>query len=180
MTKYYTGKGDNGTTGILSNRRVSKADKLIESIGDLDELNSAIGVALAHVKDESVAKTLKSIQNELFILGANIASTNDKKVEKAQVKPDALKELEVAIGVLNEKTPELKEFVLPGGSLASAHLHLARAIARRAERSVIAASAGYTIADGVVPYLNRLSSYLFAAALYLNFNEKIEEAHPRY
>ena len=180
MTKYYTGRGDDGTTGILSGKRVSKSDKLIEAIGNLDELNSAVGVALSHVDDEVVAKELRSIQNDLFVLGANLASTNEEKVEKAQIKPESLKGLEASIMALSEKTPELGQFVLPGGSKASSNLHLARAIARRAERSVIAAGGDYKVDKAVVAYLNRLSSYLFAAALYINFKNKVEESHPSY
>ncbi len=180
MTKYYTGRGDDGTTGILSGKRVSKSDKLIEAIGNLDELNSAIGVALSHIDDEVVAKELKSIQNDLFVLGANLASTNGEKADKAQIKQESLGELESSIKALGEKTPELKQFVLPGGSKASSHLHLARAIARRAERSVIAAGDDYKIDKVAIAYLNRLSSYLFAAALYLNFKNRAEESHPSY
>ena len=181
MSKYYTGRGDDGTTGILSGKRVSKADVLIEAIGNLDELNSAIGVALSHVDDDIVSSGLKFIQNDLFVLGANLASTNeDGKMKKVQIRQDALDRLEASIKVLSDKTPELKRFVLPGGSEASSHLHLARAIARRSERSVVAAGARYKVDKMAVAYLNRLSSYLFAAALYLNSKNEVEESHPSY
>ncbi len=179
-TIYYTGKGDDGTTGILSDKRVGKDDVLIEAIGDLDELNSAIGVALSHVEDEQIKSHLKSIQNIIFVLGANLASTNEKKIDKAQIRRESIAELQEAIKQIGEKTPELKKFVLPGGSKAAAYLHLARAIARRSERSVIAASKIYKVDKEVVAYLNRLSSYLFAAALYMNHSKGVKESNPDY
>ena len=180
MAKYYTGRGDDGTTGIISGKRVSKADKLIEAIGDLDELNSAIGVAMSYIDDQTVVAGLRSVQNDIFVLGANLASTNEQKIDKAQIKPESLSRLEASIRDLGEKAPELKRFVLPGGSRASSHLHLARAMARRAERSVVAAGKEYKVDKAVMAYLNRLSSYLFVAAVYLNARDKISESHPSY
>ncbi len=180
MTKYYTGTGDDGTTGILADKRVSKADALMAAIGDIDELNSAIGLALSRIDDAAVSAQLRSVQNNLFILGANLASANGKKIDAAQINPKSLPELEVAIKALGDKMPELRQFVLPGGSEASAALHLARSVARRAERSAVAAGKSYNVDRGVIAYLNRLSSYLFAAALYLNHAKGIKESHPDY
>lgn len=179
-TIYYTGKGDDGTTGILSDKRVRKDNILIEAIGDIDELNSAIGVALLHADDETVKRHLKFIQNNLFVIGANLASTNEKKIEKAQIHHEAVSDLEESIRIVGSRTPELKKFVLPGGSEVAAHLHLARAIARRAERHVISASREYKVDKAVVAYLNRLSSYLFAAAIYLNHSKGVTESNPSY
>lgn len=179
-TIYYTGKGDDGNTGVLSDKRVRKDGILIEAIGNIDELNSAVGVALSHVEGGEVGKQLRSIQNTLFIIGANLASTNGGKIAKAQIKPEALPELEAAIKDIGNGLPELKKFVLPGGSRASAHLHMARAIARRAERSVVSASKEYKVDRDVVAYLNRLSSYLFAAALYVNHEKGVTESNPSY
>jgi cob(I)alamin adenosyltransferase len=127
-----------------------------------------------------VAGELGMIQNDIFVLGANLASANEKRTDKARMKPTSIERLEASIKALGEKMPELKRFVLPGGSVAAAHLHLARAMARRSERSVIAASAEYSVDGSVIAYLNRLSSYLFVAALYLNFKKGIEEQHPSY
>jgi cob(I)alamin adenosyltransferase len=179
-TVYYTGKGDDGTTGVLSGKRLRKDDALIEAIGNIDELNSAIGIAITHVKDKTVEGHLKSIQNILFILGANLASANERKLDKAQISPNSLVDLESYIKAIGDKIPELKKFVLPGGSKASAHLHMARAVARRCERSIITAKDAYNIDIEVLAYVNRLSSYLFAAALYLNLKEGIAESHPTY
>ena len=179
-TRYFTGRGDDGTTGILSSKRVRKDDSLIEAIGNLDELNSAIGVAIVHITDQSVRSQLVIIQNTIFIVGANLASTNDKKVDKAQIRPQAKVELEASISELSNKIPELRQFVLPGGTTGSSQLHMARAVARRCERSAVAASKDYKVDGGVIAYLNRLSSYLFVAALYLNHLNGMEERHPTY
>ena len=178
-TIYYTGKGDDGTTGVLSGKRLRKDDALIEAIGNIDELNSAVGIAIAHIEDEEVKNQLKSVQNILFILGANLASAEGKKMDKAQLNPDSLVELEAFIKKLGNAIPELKKFVLPGGSKASAHLHMARAIARRCERSIIAAKSTYNIDIEVVADLNRLSSYLFAAALYMNLKNGVQRSPTR-
>ncbi|MDE1834486.1 MAG: cob(I)yrinic acid a,c-diamide adenosyltransferase, partial [Candidatus Micrarchaeota archaeon] len=177
-TKYFTGRGDDGTTGILSNKRVRKDDALIEAIGNLDELNSVVGVALGQIKDETVRSRLMDIQNTLFVLGANLASTNEKKMHKAQIKDEAKAGLEAGIGELSKKIPELKQFVLPGGTSGSSQLHQARAVARRCERSAVAASKHYKVDAEVIAYLNRLSSYLFVAALYLNHMNGTAERHP--
>jgi cob(I)alamin adenosyltransferase len=179
-TVYFTGKGDDGTTGILSSRRVSKADRLIEAIGAIDELNSSIGVAMAYIQDNGIRDRLAAVQNDLFVLGANLASTNEKKIYEAQIRDDAVAMLEKAIAEIGSKTPQVKSFVLPGGDAGAAHLHESRSIARRAERAVISAAAEYKVDRGVIAYLNRLSSYLFAAALYVNHLKGVEESHPTY
>ena len=179
-TVYFTGRGDDGTTGLLSSARVSKADSLIEAIGSLDELNSAIGVAMAHVDKVSVRSSLASVQNDLFVLGANLASTNEKKVVEAQIKHEAVERLEAAISQIGAGMPELKSFVLPGGDIGAAQLHVARAAARRAERCIVRAASERRIDGEVVAYLNRLSSFLFAAALYVNHCKGVAEANPTY
>ena len=180
VTAYFTGKGDDGTTGILSGVRVSKSDKLIAAIGDIDELNSSIGVALSEIEDESLKGGLRSIQNDLFVIGADLASADSKKAGKAPKKRTAILRLESGITELSGKTPDLKKFVLPGGSRGSSCLHMSRAVARRAERSVISASKDYKINREIIAYLNRLSSYLFAAAVYLNHAKGIKESNPTY
>ncbi len=180
MSVYYTGTGDKGETNTLSDKRVSKASGIIEAIGSIDELNSAIGVALCKVNDSSLKNGLTSIQNNLFIIGANLASFSNPKVEKARINPEATRLLEEEIENMSKELPELKEFVLPGGSDAAASLHLARAIARRAERDVVRASEEHEIDDSAKAYVNRLSSYLFVAALYENYKSGTEEKHPTY
>ena len=179
-TVYFTGKGDDGTTGILASKRVSKSDRLIGAIGSIDELNSYIGVAMTYISDGLVNARLAVIQNDLFVIGANLAAANEKKIDKAQIKSSAVEGLEKAISELGGKTPPLKSFVLPGGDQGAAHLHMARAVARRAERCIIEAAAEYKVDRDVIAYLNRLSSYLFAAAVYVNHSKGVVESHPTY
>jgi cob(I)alamin adenosyltransferase len=180
LPKYYTGRGDDGTTGTLAGTRLKKSDKLMEAIGSLDELNSAVGVALSYVDDKLIADQLKSIQNDLFVIGAELASADGKKEVESKLKPDASARLEASIKELGDLMPGLDKFVLPGGSRAAAHLHMARSIARRTERMIVAAAGNYRIGNMVIAYLNRLSSYLFVAALYINFKDRVEELHPTY
>lgn len=180
LTRYYTGSGDDGTTGIISGRRVGKSDILIGAIGDLDELNSAIGIAVANLEDMPVRKQLETVQNAIFIIGAELASAGGSNAPKARITGKSVEELEACIKELGGSLPELKQFVLPGGSVPAALLHHSRAIARRAERSVVAASKTYAIDMHIVSYLNRLSSYLFTAALYINFKNNFKEANPHY
>lgn len=180
MANYYTGRGDSGDTGVLASSRLLKDDALIHAIGDVDELNSQLGVALFYTHDELVRRNLRLIQNDLFILGANLASIQEKKIDEAHIKKELLERLEKELDVMGKALPELKQFVLPGGGEASVQLHVARSIARRAERSIVAASKRYSIDRNVLAYMNRLSSFLFVAALYLNFREGIEESHPTY
>ena len=180
MSTYYTGKGDKGSTGILADRRVSKSDDLIEAIGNVDELNSYIGLSIYYIRDENLRKELRAIQNDLFIMGANLASLGNKAIKKAIMSPDAVMRVEKAMDPIAAKLPELKQFVLPGGNEGAVHLHVARSIARRTERRIVAVSEKHGLDDAVVAYINRLSSFLFVAALYLNFNEGVGEEHPTY
>ncbi len=177
---YYTGKGDKGYSGLLGEGRFAKNDPVIASIGEIDELNSAIGVALYYTHDDLVRARLREIQNDLFIIGASVASAQNVKLAKAKLGDGAVGGLEEAIGDMGRRMPELKKFVIPGGCEAAVHLHLARAIARRAERSVVAASKAHAIDQRIMGYMNRLSSYLFVAALYLNYIEGVRESHPAY
>ncbi len=179
-TSYFTGKGDDGTTGVISGARISKSDTLISAIGDIDELNSSIGVAICEIEDESLKTGLKSVQNDLFVIGASLASSDKNDRREGFGGEAAILRLEARIREIAGKTPDLKKFVLPGGSRGSACLHMSRAIARRAERSVIVASGEHSIDRRIVAYLNRLSSYLFAAAVYLNHAKGIKESNPTY
>jgi cob(I)alamin adenosyltransferase len=181
MTVYYTGKGDDGSTGLMGKERVGKDSCMVQAIGDLDELNSIVGVAIANTPDEYINKMLKSIQDRLFIVGAEVsASVEGGTKPKSVLGDNNIKDLERQIDEIGSTLPELKKFVLPGGSLSSAYLHLARSTARRAERSIVALSKEAKISPHVLQYLNRLSSFFFAAALYVNRKEGIEETNPTY
>ncbi|MDE1860396.1 MAG: cob(I)yrinic acid a,c-diamide adenosyltransferase [Candidatus Micrarchaeota archaeon] len=180
VTLYYTGKGDKGDTGVLANCRVTKDNELVEAIGAVDELNSHVGTAILYIHDENVRMNLKLIQNDLFIIGAGLASAEGAKIKKAELGREHLERLEREINAMGRELPELRKFVLPGGGEGAVHLHMARAVARRAERRIVSASKRYKIEENVLAYANRLSSFFFVAALYLNYKEGVEEAHPTY
>lgn len=178
---YYTGSGDKGCTGTLGSARLKKSNEIIEAIGNVDELNSAIGVAITDISDKHISDMLMAVQNNLFIVGAELAaSINKKRALKNRITDEKIKELENGIGELGSTLPKLKKFVLPGGSVGGAHLHLARAICRRAERSIVGAGSSSKVSDEVIKYVNRLSSFLFVAALHVNMKEGIDELSPVY
>ena len=177
---YYTGKGDQGFTDTMGKGRLPKNCILFDAIGDVDELNSAVGLALYYSREGMVRSELKLIQNDLFIIGAHVASSRAAGIEKANLKESAISRLGRATDDLGRRIPQLKKFVLPSGCEAAVHLHVARAIARRAERSVFAASKKNKIDEDVKSYLNRLSSYLFVAAIYSNYTSGVKESHPTY
>lgn len=167
LNRIYTGTGDEGTTGIVTGERLPKTHARIVAIGDVDELNAALGVALSHVTDDRVRGTLLAIQNDLFDLGADLATPEDLK-GALRLSEQGPKRLETMIDMLNEDLPPLQSFILPSGPGGASHLHLARAIARRAERAVWTlrqeAEPGPAFTPVVPIYLNRLSDYLFVAA----------------
>ena len=166
LNKIYTRTGDGGETGLADGSRIAKDDPLAEAIGDVDELNSLVGLAALHV-DESTGAMLCRIQNELFDLGADLATPGESfelsDMVLRVVQPQ-IDRLEREIDRMNEDLQPLRSFILPGGNPASAHLHLARAVARRAERRVVAASRRTSLNPLARIYLNRLSDHLFVAA----------------
>lgn len=168
LDKIYTRTGDDGTTGLVNGPRRSKADLRVEAYGSIDETNAAIGLARVETVGE-LDKMLEEIQNDLFDLGADLATpqqSNDKA--DLRVLSTQTKRLENDIDRLNEKLAPLKSFVLPGGSKASAYLHLARTVARRAERVIVSLSAQEKVNKDALSYINRLSDFLFVAARYAN------------
>lgn len=157
LTKIYTRTGDEGTTGLVDGSRRSKAEPRMIAIGEVDEANSAIGVALLSVEGPLVER-LTMIQNDLFDLGADLATP---EIEGAlRIVPEQVARLEAEIDAMNASLSPLTSFILPGGSAASAHLHLARAIARRAERATVALAGQEAINPPALAYLNRLSDWL--------------------
>jgi len=167
LNQIYTRTGDAGDTGLVDGSRISKAHPRAQAIGDVDELNSAIGVALLHVASDEARAMLGRVQNELFDLGADLATPGEEfapsettlRVVQAQVD-----RLEAEIDAMNEKLEALKSFILPGGSQGAAYVHLARAMARRAERSVVNARREVALNPIARVYLNRLSDHLFVLA----------------
>jgi cob(I)alamin adenosyltransferase len=171
LSRIYTRSGDTGETGLGDGNRVLKSSLRVAAYGDVDELNSTLGVAIAFSPSE--IDLLRSIQNDLFDLGADlcIPTKPDEQLGKAlRVTPAQHERLEQEIDVRNDRLSPLRSFVLPGGTQASAWLHLARTVCRRAERSVVALMQGEPVNPNVVIYLNRLSDLLFVMARVANDN----------
>ncbi len=171
----YTKTGDKGETGLGDGSRRPKSDARVVAMGEVDETNCAIGLALIAVSDRSEAADvaiepmLKRIQNDLFDLGADLClprQANEKPGAVLRVAPSQVEALERAIDALNERLHPLRSFVLPSGTGAAAALHQARAVCRRAERSMVALAAieGEEVGESALAYINRLSDYLFVAA----------------
>jgi len=167
LNKIYTRTGDGGEMGLADGSRIAKEHPLAQAIGDVDEADSAIGVALIHVEDGEARAMLTAIQNELFDLGADIATPAEdfspSETALRIVQPQ-IDRLEREIDRMNESLEPLRSFILPGGGAAAAHLHLARAIVRRAERSTVEASRHVPLNPLARIYLNRLSDHLFVLA----------------
>jgi cob(I)alamin adenosyltransferase len=172
LNKIYTKIGDKGTTGLGSGARVPKYNLRIVAYGTVDETNAALGLARLHTKGELDA-ALERIQNDLFDLGADLCVPNDKKGDEAlRIVGAQVERLESEIDAMNENLKLLTSFVLPGGTLAAAHLHMARTICRRAERLMVevAEQKDEDVNEAALRYINRLSDYLFVAARVANDN----------
>jgi len=170
LNKIYTRTGDGGDTGLADGSRIPKEHPLAQAIGDVDEANSAIGIALLHLEDAAARTMLGAIQNELFDLGADLATPaedftpNEMTLRIVQQQIDRL---ESEIDRMNLELEPLRSFILPGGTAGSAHLHLARTIVRRAERGAVAASRHVPLNPLARIYLNRLSDHLFVLARFV-------------
>jgi cob(I)alamin adenosyltransferase len=172
LNRIYTRTGDDGTTGLATGKRRSKADLRLEAIGTVDEVNGAIGVARLASAGEADAM-LSRIQNDLFDLGADLATPETGEplgYEPLRVTDAQVKRLEAEIDAMNARLQPLRSFVLPAGSPAAAHLHLARTLARRAERvmAALAAVEGEEVSGAALRYVNRLSDHLFVSARIAN------------
>ena len=163
LTRIYTRAGDAGETSLGDGSRVSKLDCRIASFGTVDELNSNIGVALAGELPEPFRPVLARVQNELFDVGADL-SVPWGITDRLRVTQELVDALEGDCDRFNAELPELRSFILPGGTETAARLHVARTVCRRAEREVIAAAEEVEINPLVLPYLNRLSDLLFILA----------------
>ncbi|MDP3277076.1 MAG: cob(I)yrinic acid a,c-diamide adenosyltransferase [Deltaproteobacteria bacterium] len=170
ITKVYTRTGDDGTTGLGGGQRVRKDSLRIASFGTVDELNSMLGVAIAAGLHETLTSPLARIQNELFHLGSDLCILEEDKLrfKVPTIESRHVDALEALMDELSESLAPLENFVLPGGTIGAAHLHVARCIARRAERETIALSRDESVGAFVVQYLNRLSDALFVMARYEN------------
>ena len=173
INKVYTRTGDNGQTSLVSGTRVSKSSLRVDAYGEVDELNSLIGVARARSQDTQVDDVLGLIQNDLFTLGADLASTSDVNVPRLD--ESFVTRLEQYSDQFLSELEPLKEFILPGGTDAGALLHLARTVARRAERRAVALSEAEELNPKTIVYLNRLSDLLFILARAINRRSGIQE-----
>lgn len=171
LTKIYTRGGDRGETSLADGARVAKHDPRVETYGTVDEANAVIGIARLHTRDDAVSDAmLARIQNDLFDLGADLATPEDGRrgsgglrIVSAQVD-----RLEQEIDAMNARLKPLDSFILPGGSALGAHLHLARTVVRRAERHATALAALHPVNPEAVKYLNRLSDHLFVLSRHVN------------
>lgn len=177
LTKIYTRKGDTGLTSLSGGQRVPKDSLRVAAYGTVDELNSLIGVALASGLCERLAEVLPGIQNELFHLGSDLSFIEEDKAKYTipQIEPRHVERLEALIDEMTAVVGPLQNFILPGGSIGSAHLHVARTVCRRAERDVITLSREEAVGPYAIQYLNRLSDALFVMARFENHSREIPE-----
>lgn len=175
LNKIYTRTGDGGTTGLVDGSRIAKSAPLMAAIGDVDEANGAIGLAVTALAGEGDhAPMLARIQNEMFDLGADLATPPDDQVGfgphdmALRIVPAQIARLEEEIDAMNDDLEPLRSFILPGGTEAAARLHLARSIVRRAERAAVAAGAERVLNPLALQYLNRLSDHLFVMTRHIN------------
>lgn len=168
LTKIYTRTGDTGSTGMANGSRVAKDDNLVKAIGDIDELNSQLALAMQYAP-EGFAEMIRAVQNECFNIGAELA------MEQSVIKQTHVDWLEQSLDNLNQSLPALKEFILPGGGLAACHCHLARAVCRRAERTLVALNRQNSLNPLLMAYINRLSDFLFVLARAINREQGYEE-----
>jgi cob(I)alamin adenosyltransferase len=177
LTRIYTRTGDTGETGLGGGQRVAKDDARIEAFGTVDELSSALGVAVAGGLDNRLDDEVRRIQNELFHLGADLCVREEDKerMPGPRIEPRHVQQLERTIDELNEELGPLTNFILPGGSPGAANLHLARTICRRAERLLVALMRDEKVGVHTLEYLNRLSDALFVMARWENLRRGVSD-----
>ncbi len=170
LSKIYTRTGDNGTTGLGDGSRVNKDSLRIDALGDVDELNAVIGILLTEPLPELIRSTLDDVQHDLFDVGGEICIPG-----YTMLKIDRVTMLENVLDELNETLESLKEFILPGGTRASAYCHLARTVCRRAERSMIKLNRDETVTVISLQYINRLSDLLFVMCRSINHASNVPD-----
>lgn len=179
MKKIYTRTGDDGTTQLFGGDRVGKGNARIDAYGTVDETNSIVGMVRAHLDGDPGAErldgVLKSIQKELFVLGADLATPMDAKPVVPRITDEHVKTLEDRIDAFDEELNPLKTFILPSGTVAATQLHSARTVCRRAERILVKASTSTTFNEIAMRYLNRLSDLLFVLARWANKQSGVHE-----
>jgi cob(I)alamin adenosyltransferase len=166
--KIYTRTGDKGKTGLWGGQRVEKDSARVTAYGHVDELNAVLGIARASGIDESLDEPLAHIQNELFVVGSDLATPESSTTRVDRMNAATSTRLEQEIDAFEATLEPLRQFIVPGGTMAAAYLHLARTVCRRAERSVVTLAASEPTNEHILVYLNRLSDWLFVAARVAN------------
>jgi cob(I)alamin adenosyltransferase len=175
MVKIYTKTGDTGETGLWGGKRISKDDVRIHAYGTIDECNAVLGLARSMEIDSELDQRLETVQNQLFVVGADLASPGDTKPAIERIGEEEIAWLENEIDRMEEHLEPLKQFILPGGSRAAAYLHLARTVCRRAERWTVRLAAEEKQAQLPAKYLNRLSDFLFVCARTANLSASLPD-----
>ncbi|MEM2759804.1 MAG: cob(I)yrinic acid a,c-diamide adenosyltransferase [Nitrososphaerales archaeon] len=176
MVKIYTRGGDKGDTSLIGGKRVSKASTRINAYGNVDELNASVGVAISFIDDVEVKKLLEHIQEDLFVVGSDLADPSYPDGSKTpRTTEEMVQELEDIIDRYDQEVGSIQYFILPGGSRGSSLLHLARGIARRAERTCVELSNVEKVNPAVITYLNRLSDLLFVLARVMNKRKGVKD-----
>jgi len=167
----YTRTGDTGTTSLFGGKRVLKCEELVDVYGSMDELNSWVGLVTSETTHEHIKIIFQEIQSDLFTIGGNLAGW---KTDLAPL-TTRVPQMEVEIDAMEEKLPNLTNFIIPGGTPAASHVHLARSICRRVERQVVALAQKQTVDPAIIKYLNRLSDLFFMLARFINKEASVEE-----
>jgi cob(I)alamin adenosyltransferase len=178
VPKLYTRSGDGGTTGLLGPERLAKDDPRVEAMGAVDELNAVLGVTLAAQKNRVIRDILLKVQDDLFTVGAELATPRSEESKVPRVTADYVARLESSMDALD--VGAVKEFLLPRGSEALARLHWSRTVARRAERRVVALAHKEPVNPELLRYMNRLSSLLYQMAVWVQTKERRAKEHPTY
>jgi len=178
MARIYTRTGDKGESTLMGGVRASKAHARFDAMGDVDELNAAIGMAMAAQSDAKVLDVLRMVQNTLFTVGAELSVAAGKKADVPRVTGHEAMALEGAMDAMDPG--KITEFIMPRGSMAVTTLHFSRAVARRAERHCVVLSKREKVNPELLRYLNRLSSLLFTLAVWVQRNEGTPREHPTY
>lgn len=175
--KIYTKTGDKGQTSLIGGTRVLKSDVRIEAYGTVDELNSYVGIVANYNALADQKATVEVIQHKLFVIGSHLAT--DRKVatisQKSIISEEDISYIESEIDKMNQVLPELRAFILPGGSVEAGFCHVCRTISRRAERRIVEMNIDYALDSQIVVYVNRLSDYFFTLARYVCFNQGAKE-----
>ena len=173
----YTRTGDDGETGLFDGTRLSKSDPRIEACGEVDELDAVLGLVLAHLTEPDLIEVITHVQRDLFAIGARLADPRRRiaeRITKVDLDGRAVERLESWIDRFDEELPEMRQFILPGGTPAGASLHLARSVCRRVERRIVALGSD-VVERAVRVYINRLSDLLFMLARAVNTRAKMQE-----